>query len=298
MHSSDWLPKKIRQGDEEDMKNRTRAARCAVFVFLTLTAAVWIIPIIWAVFTSFKTETEIKTKGFGFLPKVWTAENYVNILQNTDNAPIVRWFVNSMVMAVAVVLLSLIIVSLTAYGYSRLKFKYRDQLFYTIMAISLFPSVINIIPLYKIISVFDWVNNAMAMIIPGLGGVTNIFLVRQFSLGIPKEFDEAARIDGAGEFRIFTMVILPMLKPVLTVVALFSFTGVWNDFLWPTIVFNDVEKMPLTAGLQLLQGAYGGFQLGPILAAACIAMIPTFLLYLFAQKYFLQSMSLSAGVKG
>lgn len=280
------------------MKNRTRAARCAVFVFLTLTAAVWIIPIMWAVFTSFKTETEIKTKGFGFLPKVWTAENYVNILQNTDNAPIVRWFVNSMVMAVAVVLLSLIIVSLTAYGYSRLKFKYRDQLFYTIMAISLFPSVINIIPLYKIISVFDWVNNAMAMIIPGLGGVTNIFLVRQFSLGIPKEFDEAARIDGAGEFRIFTMVILPMLKPVLTVVALFSFTGVWNDFLWPTIVFNDVEKMPLTAGLQLLQGAYGGFQLGPILAAACIAMIPTFLLYLFAQKYFLQSMSLSAGVKG
>lgn len=94
------------------------------------------------------------------------------------------------------------------------------------------------------------------------------------------------------------MVILPMLKPVLTVVALFSFTSVWNDFLWPTIVFNDVEKMPLTAGLQLLQGAYGGFQLGPILAAACIAMIPTFLLYLFAQKYFLQSMSLSAGVKG
>ena len=205
-------------------------------------------------------------------------ENYINILQNTDNAPIVRWFLNSMFMAVTVAVLSIIIVSLTAYGYSRLKFKYRDQLFYTIMAISLFPSVINIIPLYKIISVFDWVNNAMAMIIPGLGAVTNIFLVRQFSLGIPKEFDEAARIDGAGEWRIFTMVILPMLKPVLTVVALFSFTSVWNDFLWPTIVFNDVEKMPLTAGLQLLQGAYGGFQLGPILAAACIAMIPTFLL--------------------
>ena len=280
------------------MKKKTRASRWASCTILTLVAAVWVLPIVWAVFTSFKTETEIKTKGFGFLPKVWTTENYINILQNTDNAPIVRWFLNSMFMAVTVAVLSIIIVSLTAYGYSRLKFKYRDQLFYTIMAISLFPSVINIIPLYKIISVFDWVNNAMAMIIPGLGAVTNIFLVRQFSLGIPKEFDEAARIDGAGEWRIFTMVILPMLKPVLTVVALFSFTSVWNDFLWPTIVFNDVEKMPLTAGLQLLQGAYGGFQLGPILAAACIAMIPTVLLYLFAQKYFLQSMSLSAGVKG
>lgn len=280
------------------MRKRTKATRAVTFVILGVLAVIWIVPIVWAVFTSFKTETEIKTGGFGFLPKTWTLENYVEIFTNTDNAPILRWFGNSMVMAVSVTILTVILVAITAYGYSRLKFKCRDTLFYTLMGISLFPNVINIIPLYQMMTWLDWVNNIMAMIVPGLGAVTNIFLVRQFALAIPREFDEAAKIDGAGEFAVFARVILPMLKPVLTVVGLFAFTGSWNDFLWPTIVFNDVEKMPLTAGLQLLNGAYGSFQLGPILAAACVAILPTFLLYLFAQKYFLQSMALHSGVKG
>lgn len=280
------------------MKRKKNSGKILSFAVLGPLCLVWLLPIAWAVLTSFKTETEIKTKDFALLPRQWTIENYANILKNTDNAPIIQWFFNSMFMAGIAMILTVIIVSLTAYGYSRLKFKYRDTLFYTIMAISLFPNIINIIPLYQMISWLDWVNTPLAMIIPGLGGVTNVFLVRQFLLGIPTEFDEAAKIDGAGEFDVFLRVIFPMLKPVLTVVALFSFTGVWNDFLWPTIVFNDVEKMPLTAGLQLLQGAYGGFQIGPILAGASLAMIPTFVLYLFAQKYFLQSMSLSSGVKG
>ena len=137
----------------------------------------------------------------------------------------------------------------------------------------------------------------MAMIVPAASGVFNIFLVRQFMDNIPKDFDEAAQIDGAGEFTIFTKIILPLVKPVLLVVALFSFTGSWNDFLWPSIVFNDVERMPITAGLQLLQGMYD-VKPGLLMAGALIAIVPTFILYLFAQKYFLQSMSLSAGVKG
>ena len=277
---------------------RKKASKVVAFFTLGILSVVWIVPIVWAVFTSFKTETEIKTGGFGFFPKEWTLENYVEIFTNTDNAPILRWFGNSMIIAVSVTVLTVILVVVTAYGYSRLQFKHRDTLFYTLMGISLFPSVINIIPLYQMMTWLDWVNNVMAMIVPGLGAVTNIFLVRQFSLAIPREFDEAAKIDGAGEFAVFARVILPMLKPVLTVVGLFAFTGSWNDFLWPTIVFNDVEKMPLTAGLQLLNGAYGSFQLGPILAAACVAILPTFLLYLFAQKYFLQSMALHSGVKG
>ena len=277
---------------------KKKVSKVVTFFALGILAVIWSVPIAWAVFTSFKTETEIKTGGFGFLPKEWTVTNYIEIFTNTDNAPILRWFGNSMIMAVSVTVLTVILVAVTAYGYSRLKFKYRDTLFYTLMGISLFPNVINIIPLYQMMTWLDWVNNIMAMIVPGLGAVTNIFLVRQFALAIPREFDEAAKIDGAGEFAVFARVILPMLKPVLTVVGLFAFTGSWNDFLWPTIVFNDVEKMPLTAGLQLLNGAYGAFQLGPILAAACVAILPTFLLYLFAQKYFLQSMALNSGVKG
>lgn len=138
----------------------------------------------------------------------------------------------------------------------------------------------------------------LSIIVPSLSTVTYVFLVRQFCLALPVEYVEAARIDGVGEFGTFALIIFPMLKPVLTVVALFSFTGVWNDFLWPSIVFNDVEKLPLTSGLKLLQGAYGSFHIGPILAGACLALVPTFVLYLFTQKYFLQSLSLSSGIKG
>jgi multiple sugar transport system permease protein len=142
-----------------------------------------------------------------------------------------------------------------------------------------------------------WVNNLLAVIVPGAAGVFNIFLVRQFVLGIPKTFDESARIDGANEFQIYYLIILPLIRPVLTVVALFSFTGSWNDFLWPSIVLNDIDKLPITPGLQLLQGQYLTYpEIGT--AGALIALVPTFLLYLFAQKYFMQSMSLSSGVKG
>lgn len=165
------------------------------------------------------------------------------------------------------------------------------------MATMMFPGVVNLIPLYKIIDVLGWVNSPIAMIVPGAAGVFNIFLVRQFMNNIPLEFDEAARMDGANDFQILGKVILPLIKPVLLVVSLFSFTGSWNDFLWPSIVFNDIDKMPITPGLQLLQGMYQA-QPTLLMAGALVAIIPTFILYLFAQKYFLESMSLSAGVKG
>lgn len=123
-----------------------------------------------------------------------------------------------------------------------------------------------------------------------------MFLVRQFALGIPKALDESAKIDGANEFQIFFHIILSLLKPVLTVVALFSFTGSWNDFLWPSIILNNVDTMPITPGLQLLQGQYLTYP-GLGTAGALICLVPSLLLYLFAQKYFMQSMTLSAGVK-
>ena len=117
--------------------------------------------------------------------------------------------------------------------------------------------------------------------------------------GIPKEFDESARIDGASDFVIYSRIIVPMIKPVLIVAALFSFTGSWNDFLWPVIVYSDVEKMPITAGLLLLQDIYGNYRMiGQLMGSAFLAIIPTMLLFLFAQKYFVQSMNLNSGVKG
>ena len=278
------------------MKKRP-VTKIIAFLFLLVMAVIWILPLLYGFFTSFKSHGEIMTSGFKILPAEWVMSNYSTLLVNNTSAPLVRWFLNSMFIAVVHTILVLIVVSFSAFAYSRLEFRGKNLLFTFLLVTMMFPAVVNLIPLYKIVDIFGWVNTPMAMIVPGAAGVFNIFLVRQFMDNIPKDFDEAAQIDGAGEFTIFVKIILPLVKPVLLVVALFSFTGSWNDFLWPSIVFNDVERMPITAGLQLLQGMYD-VKPGLLMAGALIALIPTFILYLFAQKYFLQSMSLSAGVKG
>lgn len=280
------------------MKKKTSLRRFIIGLLVGLICLIWVLPICYGILSSLKSEIEIKDLNFHFIPKTWTLENYKYVLTSTGNTPVLKWLVNSLVISTVSAAGSVILLSLAAYGYTRIEWKGRDKVFYCMLALSFFPQIVNIIPLYQIVNMFGWVNKMAAVIVPSLAGVTNMFLMRQFMLGIPKNFDEAARIDGAGEFTIYSRVIMPMMKPVVTVVVLFTFTSQWNDLLWPSIVFNDVQKMPLTPGLQLLMGAYGNFYLASILTAAVVSIIPTFLLYLFAQKYFLQSLSLSSGVKG
>lgn len=281
------------------MKNTGKITKWISYIFLIVLCLIWILPLFFGFMTSFRSQTEVVSSGFRLLPVDWILDNYIAILENTSTAPILQWLWNSTFIAVTHTLLVILVVSLTAYGYSRMRFKYRDQLFFLLLGISMFPGVVNLIPSYKIIETFGWVNSPLAMIIPGLAGMGNIFLVRQFMKGIPKEFDESARVDGAGEFTIYSRIILPMIKPVLIVCGLFSFTGSWNDFLWPVIVYSDVEKMPITAGLLLLQDIYGNYRMiGQLMGSAFLAIIPTVLLFLFAQKYFVQSMNLNSGVKG
>ena len=184
---------------------------------------------------------------------------------------------------------------MAAYGYARLHFKLNHVLFMLLMASMMIPGVINLIPNYVIVTNLGLKNNLLALILPGLGGVGNIFLIRQFIYSVPKDFDEAAKIDGAGEIRVF-FIILPQIVPVLAVVALFTFIGSWNDLLWPLIVIQDVQRRTLTAGLSLLNGAYDAQQASKM-AAAVISIIPVFILYLFAQKFLLQGISLSSGIK-
>lgn len=226
-------------------------------------------------------------------------ENYLAIFSDTSTAPIVKWIGNSLFIAITHTLLVVIVISITAYGYSRMKFKGRDVLFFTLLAISFFPNVVNLIPSYKIIDVLGWVNTPWAMIVPGLAAMGNIFLVRQFMKNIPRELDESARVDGASDFQIYSRIILPSIKPILIVCALFSFIGSWNDFLWPVIVYTDVDKMPVTAGLLLLQDIYGNYRMmGQLVGSALLAIIPTLLLFVFAQKYFVHSLNLNEGIKG
>lgn len=269
------------------------------YTFLIALCIIWIIPVIFGISTSFRSQTEVVSSGFRLFPKAWVFENYVAILENTSTAPILRWLMNSLFIATSHTLLVIIVISITGFGYTRLNFKGRDTLFFTLLGISFFPGVVNLIPSYKIIDTLGWVNTSWAMIIPGLAGMGNIFLVRQFMNGIPKELDESAKVDGASDFRIFAQIILPLVKPVLIVCGLFSFTGSWNDFLWPVIVYTDVDKMPVTAGLLLLQDIYGNYRMiGQLMGSAILAIIPTLLLFVFAQKYFVQSINLNSGIKG
>src|SRR5690625_2670449 len=269
------------------------------YILLIVVCLIWVIPIIYGVTTSFRSQTEVVSTGFRLLPVNWIVDNYVAILENTSSAPILQWLWNSIFIAVSHTLLVVIVISITGYGYTRMKFKGRDVLFFTLLAISFFPNVVNLIPSYKIIDILGWVNTPWAMIVPGLAGMGNIFLVRQFMKGIPMELDESARVDGASDFKIFTSIIVPLIKPVLIVCGLFSFIGSWNDFLWPVIVYTDVDKMPVTAGLLLLQDVYGNYRMiGQLMGSAILAIIPTLLLFFFAQKYFVSSLDLSSGIKG
>ena len=278
-------------------RQKVKVSKVLIYAFIIALAIIFLSPIVWTTVSSLKSEAEIATVGYKFIPIQWTAENYLDIFRDTDNAPIIRWFSNSIIVSFSQTFLVLVVASMSAYAYARLKFKGRDFIFWALMATVMFPNIINLIPTYKICDVLNWVDSPLALIIPGVAGVYNIFLIRQFLMGIPKEFDEAAFIDGAGEWSIFTKIIIPISKPVLTVVALFAFTASWNDFLFPSVVINNVEKMTITPGLRLLQGVYEQ-KVAHTLAGAVIAMLPTFLIYLGAQKYFLEGLVLSSGVKG
>jgi multiple sugar transport system permease protein len=281
------------------MKKKMKVSKYLSYLFLIIVCAIWVIPVMFGITTSFRSQTEVVNEGFRLLPVNWIVDNYVTILENTSTAPIMQWIWNSIFIATTHTFLVIVVISITGYGYTRMKFKGRDVLFFTLLAISFFPNVVNLIPSYKIIDILGWVNTPWAMIVPGLAGMANIFLVRQFMKGIPRELDESARVDGASDFQIFFRIILPLVKPILVVCGLFSFVGSWNDFLWPVIVYTDVQKMPVTAGLLLLQDVYGNYRMiGQLMGSAILAIIPTLLLFFFAQKYFVQAIKLNAGIKG
>lgn len=276
-----------------------RRTRAIVMILLIGMAIITLIPILWIIISSFKLDSEInQAGGFLILPKTWTLKNFKAILSfSNKQLPIYNWFINSLIVSGSHTILAVVIYAMSGYAYAKMKFKGRDIIFLSMMFLSSFPAITNIIPLYKTMLNLKWLNTPMALIFPGLAGVFNIFLIRQFIYGIPDSILESAKIDGANEWKIFTKVIIPTCKPILIAVGLFCFTGNWNDFLWPSIAINNVDRLTLTAGLQLAKGVYGN-DVARMSAIATVAIVPMMILYLFTQKYFTKGISLSAGVKG
>jgi len=278
------------------LRSEERRTKALSFLFLFVMAILWIAPLLWIISTSLKPESQVISWPLRWIPETLTWENYKNVLFNTDESPILLWFWNSLFIATVHTVLVLVVDALSAYAFARMEFRGKEVLFWALMATMMIPTVMNLVPLYSIVESIGWVDTPWAMIIPGLGGVFGIFLLRQFFESIPKELEEAARIDGANAFQVFMKVILPLSKPALVTLALFTFLANWNDYLWPLIVTNDVETRTLPVGLSILQGAYTT-QYAKLMAGTVLSALPVLILFLFSQRFFVKGLTMG-GVKG
>ena len=282
----------------KNSRMQSQITKAAVLIMLILLSSFFIIPLIWIFLSSFKVDMEInQAGGFLYFPKTWTLGNYRSILSpGNKQLPVYNWFFNSIIVSGFQTILALLIYSMSAYAYAKMHFRFKNGIFLTILFLSTFPGITNIIPLYKEMYLLKWLNTPLALIVPGLSSVFNIFLIRQFLASIPNSLIESAKIDGAGELTVFFKIIMPLIKPVLIVVGLFTFTGSWNDFLWPSIAINNLDRLTLTAGLQLAKGVYGN-QVARVSTIACISIIPMIIMYLFTQRYFVKGISIQGSVK-
>ncbi|HWI61816.1 MAG TPA: carbohydrate ABC transporter permease [Symbiobacteriaceae bacterium] len=267
-----------------------------LFLVIGALAVVWLAPLLYIISTSLKPESETITWPLRWIPLHFTLDNYREILFSNAKAPLLRWMWNSLFTATAHTSLVLLVSSLAAYGYAKVEFKGRDTIFAILMATMMVPGVINFVPAFLIVDKLQWVDTYLALIMPGLGGVFGVFLLRQFFKGIPKDLEDAARIDGAGPLRIWAQIIMPLAVPALVTLAVFTFMGHWNDFLWPLIVTNTVTMRTLPPGLTMFQSQYISFY-GRLTAGAVVSALPVLLVFLFAQRYFIKGITLS-GLKG
>jgi multiple sugar transport system permease protein len=269
-----------------------RVQSIAVHGVLALAALLTVAPLLWMVAASLMRSGEASS----FPPPWWPAEpsldHYRTLLAQGG---IGRQFANSLGLAIAATLLSTTLNTLAGYAFAKLRFKGREAIFALLIGALVIPGQVAMLPLFLMLKGMGLVNTYAGVLIPSLAGIFGIFLVRQYARGIPDELIEAARIDGAGEFRIFFTVVLPLLKPVLATLAVFAFLGSWNDFMWPLIVLTDGELHTLPVALASLSREHvQDSEL--MMAGAVITVLPVLALFLLLQRYYLQGLTLG-GVK-
>lgn len=270
-----------------------KISKSVSYLLIILLAIVSLFPILWMVSTAFKSKSMAFARPPVWIPNPVTTENFTRVY---ESVPFMKYFANSVFVTVSVVAGQLALGLPAAYGFARLKFKGRDTMFLILLSGLMVPQIVQMIPQYLMIQKLNWIDTYSAVLVPQIfSNVLGIFLLKQFLMGIPRELEEAAKIDGAGVLRIFFSVIVPQVKPIMATVGVMSFLKAWNNFLWPLVVINSPDKQVLTVGLQVLQGQFISDWSG-IMAGATITLLPMLLVYLFAQKYFVQSIYLS-GIK-
>jgi len=250
-------------------------------------------PFLWMVSTALSSPREAMAYPPHFIPSQLYWRNFAEAV---SRAPLLRTMANSTFVAVSQITLNLLISSLAAYAFSRLHFPGRDRIFVIYLSAMMIPFQVTLVPVYLEIVSLGWVDNYLAIIIPGSSSVWNIFLLRQFFMTIPGELSDAARNDGSTEFDIYGRVILPLARPALATVGLMVFLGTWNDFMGPLIYLYDDSKFPLSLGLAMFTSQYGSFW-GQLMAVSTVMTAPILLLFFLTQRTFIQGITMT-GLKG
>jgi len=276
------------------MKRKKRNwSHVIVFAILALCMVITLLPFIWMILTSLKTQSEAITIPLQILPDKLLFSNYVSVFKKV---PFAKMYLNSIISTGVIVGVQIILCSMAAYAFGRIKFLGRNVIFAALLAVLMVPSSFFILPQYLLLQKMGLLNTIPALFIPGLFSAFGTFLMRQFFMALPNDLEDAARIDGCNHFMIFTKIMFPLVKPGVVALAILTLRSAWNDLMWPMIVNTSPEKMTLSAGLSFLQGQYTTDY--PIMmAGAVLAVLPLLVLFAIFQKQFIEGIALQ-GIKG
>ncbi len=252
-------------------------------------AILMLFPFFWSVSTSFKSLREIFRNPFSLIPIHPTFNNYVAIF---NKIPFARYLLNSFIVASATTFLQILTAMLSAYAFSRLNFKGRNLIFYIFLATMMIPGQLLMIPQYLIVAKFGWINTYQGLIVPYAATALTTFFLRQFFLAIPKDLEDAAVIDGCNSFQVLVKIFLPISKPAISTIAIFSFMWSWNSYFWPLLIVNVPKMRTIQLGLAMFR-TEGGIQWGEFMAGTVVATLPILIAYFFAQKHFVKSITLT-----
>jgi len=278
---------------------RTKSSRALfgkiiAYTLLTIGSILIMIPVFWMVSSALKPNNQIFLFPPQWIPNPIQWDNFVTAM---TSLPFGTYFQNTMIIEVGSIVGTVLSCSIVAYGFARLNAPGRNFWFVVLLSTMMLPGVVTMIPVYLIFRQLGWVNTFLPLIVPNFfGSAFFIFLLRQFFMTIPRDFEEAARIDGANTWQVLTRIMLPLSKPALATVTIFTFMGVWNDFMGPLIYLNKPETYTLALGLNFFKGQYVS-QWNLLMAASLVMMLPLVLLFFVAQKAFIEGITLT-GVKG
>ncbi len=280
-------------GFMQSARQRQRMTRVLLYVLLIVGAVLAMLPMVWMVSASLMPSGEASTYPPHFFPSRPTLEHYRDLFVRLNLG---RNLLNSAFVAFVVTFLSLFINSLAGYAFAKMRFNGRDRVFRALSAGLVLPTQVAMLPLFLLLKQMHLINTYWGVIIPGLASIFGIFLVRQYALSIPDEMLDAARVDGASEFRIFRSIVVPGIMPILATLSIWTFLATWNDFMWPLIVLSDASHYTLPVALANLTGEHVQ-DTELMMAGSVLTVIPVMVVFLFLQRYYMQGV-MAGSVKG